>query len=366
MIAEMIGRNLVHRPLRTLVTVLGVAVEVALVIVIVGLTSGMLHETAKRIEGVGADIMLQPPSASVFLAFSGAPMPIAIGEKLKEIPQVAAVAPVLLQSNTSGGLDVIYGIEPGSFRAVSGGFVFHEGHELRGGREALVDDWYARSRGLRAGDTVRLLDHEFTVAGIVEHGKGARIFLPLETLQELSGARNRASLFFIRLTSPEYTPEVMEEMRALFPRYEIRPVKDFLTLLNPANLPGLQVFIRAMIALAVAIGFLVILLSMYTTIIERTREIGVLKSLGASKGYIIRAILAESALLCLVGLGAGVLLSYAVRVVFLQIFPTLTILITPEWILRAGAIALAAGLAGAAYPAWVASRRDAIEALAYE
>ena len=81
-IGQMIFSNVVHRPLRTLVSLFAVAVEVTLVIIIVGLTSGMLQETAKRIEGVGADIMLQPPSASVFLAFSGAPMPIRIGDRL--------------------------------------------------------------------------------------------------------------------------------------------------------------------------------------------------------------------------------------------------------------------------------------------
>ena len=127
MIGQMVLRNVLHRPMRTLVSVLAVAVEVTLVIIIVGLTSGMLQETAKRIEGVGADIMLQPPSASVFLAFSGAPMPIRIGDRLRQLRYVQAVAPVLLQFNSAGGIDVIYGIDPDSFRAVSGGFVFLQG-----------------------------------------------------------------------------------------------------------------------------------------------------------------------------------------------------------------------------------------------
>ena len=84
MIRQLVVNNVLHRPIRTIVSVIAVGVEVALVILIVGLTSGMLQETAKRIEGIGADIMLQPPSASVFLAFSGAPMPIKIGDKLQD------------------------------------------------------------------------------------------------------------------------------------------------------------------------------------------------------------------------------------------------------------------------------------------
>src|SRR6202046_5566366 len=129
MIRYMIVNNVLHRPLRTLITVIAVAVEVTLVIIVVGLTSGLLAESAKRIEGVGADIMVQPPSASVFMAFSGAPMPIAIGDKLAHLDYVQAVAPVLVQFNSVNGLDVVFGIDPASFTAVSNGFVFHSGHD---------------------------------------------------------------------------------------------------------------------------------------------------------------------------------------------------------------------------------------------
>ncbi len=137
-------------------------------------------------------------------------------------------------------------------------------------------------------------------------------------------------------------------------------------MMSAANLPGLDAFIDSMIALAVSIGFLVILLSMYTTVIERTRDIGVLKSIGASKGYIIRALLGESVLICLIGIVVGVAMSYVARALFLDTFPTLSILITPDWILRSSLIALAGGLLGASYPAWLASRKDAIEALSYD
>ena len=366
MIRQMIVRNALHRPMRTAISVLAVGVEVALVLIVVGLTSGLLQETAKRIEGIGADIMLQPPSASVFLAFSGAPMPIKIGEKLEELKYVQAVTPVLLQFSSSGGVDVIYGIDPPSFRAVSGGFVFHEGHDMTGPDDILVDDWAAKAKKVKVGEMFRLLDHDFHVAGIVEHGKGARLFVPLPTLQELAGARDKASVFFIKCTRPEHTQAVMDEMRPLFPRYEIRPLKDFLSLMTSTNLPGLDTFIESMIALAVAIGFLVIFLSMYTTVIERTRDIGVLKSLGASKGYIVKALLSETSLICGVGIVAGIGMSYAARAAFLAAFPTLSILITPGWILRAAAIAVGGGLLGASYPAWLASRKDPIEALAYE
>jgi putative ABC transport system permease protein len=362
----MIVRNVLHRPVRTLISVVAVGVEVTLVLIVVGLTSGLLTDTAKRIEGIGADIMVQPPSASVLMAFSGAPMPIRIREKLEELKYVKYVAPVLLQFNSVGGLEIVYGIEPDSFHRVSGGFVFHSGHDLQNPDDILVDDWYAKAKSVETGQTLHVLGHDFHVAGVVEHGKGARLFVLMPTLQELSGARDKASVFFIKCDRPERTAAVMDEIRRLLPRYEIRPLKDFLSLMTSSNLPGLQTFIDSMIGLAVSIGFLVIFLSMYTTIIERTREIGVLKSLGASKGYIVEVILSETTLLCAAGIGVGIGMSYAVRTFFLKVFPTLTILISGDWILRAAVIAILGGLVGAAYPAWLASRKDPVEALAYE
>jgi putative ABC transport system permease protein len=366
MMGELVVRNLLHRPLRTFIGIMAVAVEVALVVLIVGLTSGLLTETAKRIQGIGADVMLQPPAASIFLGFSGSPMPIKIGAKLQELKYVQAVAPALLQFNSTGGVEVIYGIDPDSFRAVSGGFVFLQGHDMEGPDDLLVDDWEARAKHIKVGDTYTLLNHDWHVVGIIEHGKGARLFVPITTLQELVGARDKASIFLLKCTRPEHTDDVIAEIRTVLPGYTVRPLRDFLSLMTSTNIPGLETFIHAMIALAIAIGLLVIFLTMYTTVIERTRDIGVLKSIGANRAFIVRSLLAESAALCVFGIAAGIGLSYLVRAAFLAGFPTLSILITPDWILRAGGIALTGALLGASYPAWLASRKDPVEALSYD
>jgi len=159
---------------------------------------------------------------------------------------------------------------------------------------------------------------------------------------------------------------VIDDIHALLPNNEIRPLQDYISLMTSANIPGLDAFIDSMIALAVCIGFLVIFLSMYTTVIERTRDIGVLKSLGASKGYIVKALLSEASLICGVGIIAGVALSYSTRSILVSAFPTLAIHITVDWVARAAAIAVIGGLLGAAYPAWLATRKDPVEALFYD
>jgi len=267
MMGELVMRNLLHRPLRTIVGVMAVAVEVALVVLIVGLTSGLLTETAKRIEGIGADIMVQPPAASIFLGFSGSPMPIKIGDRLAQLKYVQSVAPALLQFNSSGGVEVVYGIDPESFRSVSGGFVFLHGHDMEGPDDLLIDDWAAKAKSLKVGATYNLLNHDWNVVGIVEHGKGARLFVPITTLQDLVGAHDKASIFLLKCTRPEHTDDVMAEIRPMLPTYTVRPLKDFLSLMTSTNIPGLETFIHAMIALAISVGLLLIFLTMYTMVI---------------------------------------------------------------------------------------------------
>lgn len=366
MMGQFVVRNLFHRPMRTLIGVMAIAVEVALVVLIVGLTSGMLEETAKRIEGIGADLVLQSPSAQIIWSFSGSPMPMKIADKLREMKYVHTVTPALLQFNSAGGVETIWGIDRDSFREVSSGFVFLKGHDLEGPKDMLIDDWQAKAKHMDVESTYNILNQDWKVVGIVEHGKAGRIFVPLATLQELVGARDKATLFLVKCTRPEHTEDVMEQMKSAFPGYPVRPLKDYMSLMTSTSLPGLQTFINAIIALAVSIGLLVIFLTMYTTVLERTRDIGVLKSLGASKLLIVRALLTETAALCFLGIFAGILLSYAVRVGFLKLFPTLSILITPDWILRSALIALIGALVGAIYPAWAATRKDVVESLSYD
>ena len=248
MMGELIARNLLHRPMRTLIGVMAVAVEVALVVLIVGLTSGLLQETAKRIEGIGADIMVQPPAASVFLGFSGSPMPMKIGARLAALKYVQSVAPALLQFNSTGGVEMVYGIEPESFRAVSGGFVFLKGRDMEGPDDMLVDDWAARAKKLKVGDTYNLLNHDWHVVGDRRarqrraHFRSARHFAG-------PGRRSRQSFdFSAACTRPEHTDDVMDEIASDLARaIPFGRCKDFLSLLTSTNVPGLKHFIHSMI-----------------------------------------------------------------------------------------------------------------------
>jgi len=362
----MIFENILHRPIRTLVSVLAVAIEVGMVMLVVGMTHGMLHETAKRVQGVGADIMVQPPGASMFFGLTQAPMPVKIGERLRQIPHVLAVTPVLFLFNAHGGINLIYGVDMPTFKQVSGGFIYLKGGPFQHPDDILVDDWYARANDVKVGSTLNLLNNNFRVAGIVEHGMGARLFIPLSTAQKLTGAKDKASIFYVKCTDPGYTKAVMNSIKELLPKYELRSIKEYMSLMTSNNLPALNAFITAMVAVAVGIGFLVIFLSMYTTITERTREIGILKSLGAGKRYIMSVILREAGLLSIIGIITGYVGTWLATKVIVATFPTLTVELTVHWAIWAGLLAIGGSLLGAFYPAIRAARLDPVDSLAYE
>jgi putative ABC transport system permease protein len=363
---EIILANLRKRPVRTSVSILAVSVEVALILVIVGLVTGINVETGERTQGVGADIMFQPPGSSVFLGLNSAVMPVSIGERLAELEGVRSVTPVVTQFNSQGGFDVVYGIEESSFNAVSGGFSFLEGRIFQSPEEIVVDDLYAAAKGIGVGDEISLLNHRFEVSGVVDHGKGARLFMEIEAAQQMMGAPDRASLFFMKLDDPDDTYAVIERLEALLPTYPARPMRDMVSLMTNTSVPALDAFLTVVLSVAVTIGVLVIFLSMYTTISERTREIGILRSLGASKGFVVRMILTETLWLCAVGVTLGIGLSFAVAQVVESTYPTVMILIGSDWILRASGLAIFSGVLGAVYPSLRAAGHDPVEALAYE
>src|SRR5690348_14055655 len=129
---QMIIAGLKARPLRTTVRILAVALEVVLILVVVGLTTGITSETAKRTAGVGAEITVQPPDSSMFLALTNNTMPVALADQIRKLPSIQAVAPVQVLMNSQDGIEIVYGIDPASFDAVTGGFSWHQGGLFKG------------------------------------------------------------------------------------------------------------------------------------------------------------------------------------------------------------------------------------------
>lgn len=366
---KMIVSNLVHRPIRSLISIFAVAIEVTLMLVIVGLMFGIMNDNKDRQAGIGADAMVRPPGSQIILSASGSPMSIKVGDVLRRLDHVKSVAPVLLQSSTAGALETIYGIDLPTWNSLGSPFKYIAGGPFQGPDDIIIDDYFAHSIHAKIGQKIKVFDHEFRICGIVEHGKGGRKFLPMSTLQELTGAQGKASIFYVKLDDPNNYNAFKSEALAVpgMNTYDIESVKEWLSLITPESLPGFSITVNVVMGIAVCIGFIVIFQSMYTAVMERTREIGILKSLGASKLYIVNVIVRESLVLGIAGVLLGIGISFATGDALLARFPTLRISVGAQnWVWKASIIALVGVAVGALYPAFKAAQKDPIDALAYE
>ena len=365
---KMIVANLVHRPIRSLISVVAIGLEVTLILLIVWLSLGMLNDSRHRQEGIGADVVVLPPGSSNMIGVTGAPAPIKVADILAKLPHVRTVSPVVMQLSTVGTVEVLYGIDLKSFEALGGPFRYLHGGPFEKADDVLVDDFFAQSKHVKAGDEIQILNHSFRVAGIVEHGKGARKFLPITTLQDLTGAQGKASAFYMKLDDPNNADAVVAEIKDVpgMQQYMVRSMREYLSMMTANNIPALSIFINVVVGISVIIGFIVIFQAMYTAVMERTREIGILKSIGASKFYIVNVILRETVLLAIGGIIVGILFSLAASAAIGYRLPTLQLTVVWSWVGKAAGIAILGALAGALYPAFKAAQKDPIDALAYE
>jgi putative ABC transport system permease protein len=360
--------NLLHRPLRSSISILAVAIEVAMILSIVGILFGQLDGSRRQTSGIGADLIVRPPNATFLTGVSGAPIPAKVADVVARLPHVAVASPAIQQLSVKTAVETIWGIDYASYNALKP-FVFVSGGPFAGPNDVIVDDVFARSgKHVAVGDTIQILDHPFHVCGIVEHGKGGRKFLPIRTLGALLGAENNASLVFVRSDDAKNEQLIEKEIHQQpgMAEYQVTTLAESLSQMTPEHLPAFTDALYVVIGLAVIVGFIVIFQAMYTAVLERTREIGILKSLGASQAYIVGLVLRETALLSIVGIILGIGITFVLKAGMDVKFPTLPFPVSLHWIVSATLIALGGALVGASYPALKAARKDPIEALAYE
>src|SRR5437764_4616569 len=265
------------------------------------------------------------------------------------MPHVKVVSPVIWQIATGGGLEVIDGIDINSFQALGGPFRYLAGGPFQGADDVPIDDYVARQKNVKVGDPMTILNHLFRVSGIIENGRGARKFIPMKTLQDLEAAENKASVFYVKLDDPANADQVVKAVKGQpgMETYSVLSTQDYLSMMTPSNLPGFRPFIGVVIGVSVIIGFLVIFQAIYTAVMERTREIGILKAMGASKPYIVNVVLRETLLLAIAGIIVGVGVSLAARIGIQHRWPLVHIDQSNGWMLAAAAIAIVGATLGA-------------------
>lgn len=364
MVNKLVVENLKHRPIRTLLSVIAISIQVTMVLTLVGLSKGMLNEQARRARGVGADILVRPPGSAI-VASGGQMFERLIPVVVDKAPHVAGATGTLLYGTDL--FNYVTGVDLATFSQLNGGFRFVAGGPFQHPDDVIVDELYAAQHKVHVGDSVQMMNRSWRVAGVYEPGMLARVVVPLATLQDLTGNTGKVSTIYVKVDDGSRIADVIADLSDKLKTYKVYSMEDYTTLFSPANVPMLPQFIGVVIGLGVVVGFLVVFLSMYTAVLERTREIGILKALGATPAYILSILLRETTLLAIAGSALGIALAYATRFAIARMVPgSLVQDIVYTWWPIAAAIALVGALLGAVYPGIKAARQDAIEALAYE
>lgn len=390
---SLIAANIGQRPLRTAISVVGVSLGVILVTLFVGLARGMTRDAAERQANVDAEIRVLPTTDP---SLAGNPLMLRAGyadaflhgvkptsedpdiEPKPPIAGVAAASPVgeYLQGSVAGiGFEMVDGIDYSSFiqtvrlNQLSGSGL-GDGRTPDSAYQVIVDRYYAElAKGLdgnpiRVGSQITVLGHSFTIVGIYEPSILGRMKIPLYTMQQLLGGTDNCTFISVKCERPELADSVVEQLHRYYPG--IRAIRTSeIPALYSQGLAWVDVFLDVVIGLALVISTLVILLAMYTTIIERTREIGILKSLGASRRFIVLTIEKEAALISVMGVVFGFALSLVGKL-WLEANTRLLVDLHPKWLILAALIGILGGILGALYPALRAANLDPVEAISYD
>ena len=317
-------------------------------------------------------MFLPPNDLGAGVTMSPLTLQVAYAEAIATMDGVEATTPVAryVRGGARGiGFELIEGIafegdtELASYAEVTG-LALAKGRRPEGSHELFVDQQRASDPETQLGAKIDILGETFEVVGVYEPEVGARMKMPLATMQELLGASERASWILIKTAATASVDAVASRIEAKFPGNQIVFTRD-IPGMWAQGVPSLRVFLNVVIGLAVFISTLTIFLALYTAITERTREIGILKSMGGSKSFIVGAIETEAFVLSILGIGLGALTATVIKWGVMT-YTSRIVQFEWQWLLAAALLAVLGGTLGALYPALKAAHQDPVEALSYE
>jgi putative ABC transport system permease protein len=353
--------NILYRKTRTIATIAGVSLGVVLVVLTVGISHGFLHDQGKRNSALTAEIMFGAPGNSfVFNLNPTLNLKADIAEQVQSIDGVAAVVPL---GQYLKSFRLVDGVDFDAFAKASDARIV-EGRAPASDDEAIVDRIQQYNRKLKLGDSIEVFDRQFKVVGIYEPESLGRVKVRLSAMQAFLNRPALCSFLLVKVSDPSKTDEVAARIKQRFPDNGMMLTRD-LPIAYGLGTPALQTFLKVVIVLAIIVSSLVILLTMYTTVTERTRQIGVLKSLGASRLWIAGEIQKEALMISALGVLTGFALSLAGKYLIMRL-THMPVDLEPIWLFYALVVGMLAGVFGALYPALRAANQDPVVALSYE
>ena len=363
---ELVFANLRVRPFRTFISVIGVALGVILVVLFTGLARGMTNDMAKRASNWKAEIVFTRPGGMDTMS-SNATVNLAYVPRLLQIEGVDSTVPmyryIAPDSRGTWGIKQIDGVEWAPFAAMND-MQLVEGRAPTAFDEIVIDQRQLADENLKVGDDYDLFGNKpYKIVGVFSPPSGARIKMSLAAMQDALQS-DKCTWILVKVKDGADPAAVQKKIIEALPGNVVNLTSDIVADAQE-RIPGLNTFLRVLVALGAFVSTIFVLLSMYTTITERRKEIGILKSLGASKGFIIKVIEGEAFMIGILGIILGFAASFIASYLIAREFG-LAFEFSRGWIFTAIAIAIGGSLFGALYPAWRASTIDPVEVMVNE
>jgi putative ABC transport system permease protein len=386
---------------RSGLTILGIVIGIASVIAMVSIGQGASGQIQSSIEGLGSNLLtVMPgfiqPGRGIVSSGRGSAQTLQNEdvEVIRQLTGVAYVSPELqrrFQIVASGNNtnSTIIGVNPDyaqvrNVAPAAGSFVT-EAHVRSLGRVAVLGPTVATDLFGEGNDPVGKTIHinrvNFKVIGVLE-SKGSAgffnpddtVFVPLTTMQKILAGADFLSTIAISVESKDLMPQMQTEATfALAAKHRVDPQSPDFSIVSQADIVGtltqvtntFTIFLAAVAGISLIVGGIGIMNMMLTTVTERTREIGLRKSIGAKKKDISMQFLAEAVMLTFLGGTAGVVLGWLISVLVSR-FAGIATQVSLQSVILAFGVSAAIGIVFGYYPARRAASLNPIEALRYE
>jgi len=388
--------NLLHRKVRTALSILAVAIAITLLLILVGLSHGTLNDVSNRMQSVEAEIIVRDTNFDLGTLSGGKLWEKEINRfqeiKIDDEIAVRRVMPVFLgRMKLAGQSQNVFGVRPDDFpffagsRKLVAGKIFEDvesPHVILEKQEKqntlddttlpvmsiIIDRKLAAAADMNVGDATHYGDLPAQIVGIVETGVAGRVFAPINMLRAANGiAAATCHMFFVK-ANPNFNTD---QLQTLCENIKQTTKRDATLVANygqiiKANFKTLIIFVNLVSVIALVISFLFILVTVYTSVLERSKEMAILQSLGAGRKLILSQTIHESLLICSTGSLLGIVFTFAARYLIETARPLMTVEIRLSWLLGAIAVGIVGGILSALYPAYVAWNHDPVEALSFE
>ncbi|MGD8552889.1 MAG: ABC transporter permease [Anaerolineales bacterium] len=361
-------QSLWQRTTRTLLTLFAIALTVGSILTLESIVNGAGSELGNMISGSDAEIAIrQADIADTSLSA----IDERVVDRIAALPEVRSVSGMVMNAvmlPETGGFMLLLGYAPNEFAIQR--FDLIEGQRLNSNHQIMIGATIAEATNKDVGDTMEISGQRFKIVGIFETGVGWEDMsgvISLRDAQAFAGRPRKVTMLMVDVREPRQAPSLVEEINVRFPEVHAAASGEFVEQMpDMQNADGM---LNGISILAIAVGGVGVLNTMLMSILERTREIGVLRAIGWRRRTILSLILREALLLGLIGGAASILIALLLATA-IQLVPMFGEAIQPEWtlgvFLRAILIAVLLGLFGGLLPAYRATRLQPVEALRYE